>query len=565
MSRLALAVLALLAVRAESAEQRATSCTLCHTRAEIAGEGSPAIVEHEQTGAHAAAGLSCHDCHGGNPDPRLAEDIAAMDEHFAASPFVGAPTRAEMPRFCGRCHSEPETMKRFKPDARVDQEREYRTSRHGQRLNAGDTGVATCVDCHGSHGILPPGDTRSPVHPQRVAETCARCHADAARMEGRRLPDGRPLPADQYAQWRRSVHAELLLERGDASAPTCNDCHGNHGATPPGIDSVAFVCGQCHGREAELFRASPKAAGFEAHADYMKQAGATGCAGCHPASSPAAKLGTVAFTQCTSCHGNHGIIHASVAMLEPLPPKPCDFCHEAIDPEGKLIEASAGVQERYEATAAALLEQASAKGLDGAARFDWLVDRALEIPAHAMGQAETSGAPRLGLAFSRLFKKFRIGKTHYTYPASGGEQVRVDLVRCGGCHAEEDAGGIETATSFVDHMRRLTTATARAERMLLAAQRGGVSVRDVAPHLDAAVTAQIELEVLVHTFSGAPDGKFLVRHREGMQHAERALAGARGALDELGTRRRGLMVFLGLLALVLIAMVLKIRQISRED
>lgn len=565
MNRMALALLGLLALRAEAAEPRATSCTLCHARAEIAGEGSATIVGHERGGVHAAAGLSCHDCHGGNPDPGLAEDIGAMDEDYAAAPFVGTPTRAEIPRFCGRCHSDPATMKRFRPDARVDQEREYWTSRHGESLRAGDTKVATCIDCHGTHGILPRGDTQSPVHPQRVADTCARCHADAARMEGYRLPDGRPLPVDQHAQWRRSVHAEFLLERGDVSAPTCNDCHGNHGATPPGIDSVAFVCGQCHGREAELFRASPKAAAFEAHAQYMREAGPAGCAGCHPAPAPAAKLGTLAFTQCSTCHGNHGIVRATVALLEPLPPKPCDFCHEAIDAAGELVEATAGVQERYQARAAALLQEADAKGLDGAARFDWLVDRALEIPAHTLREPEGSGAPRLGAEFGRLFDKFRIGKTHYHYERGSGEHVRVDVVRCGRCHADADAPGLGTAATLVDHMRRLTTATARAERMLLAAQRGGVGVRDVTPHVDAAVTAQIELEVLVHGFSTAPDGKFMVRHREGLQHAERALAGARRALDELRTRRRGLMVFLGFLVLVLIAMVLKIRQISRED
>jgi len=566
MSRAAVVLLAFLVAAAEAGEQRATSCTLCHTRTEIAGDASAAIVEHERGGAHAAAGLSCHDCHGGNPDPGLAEDMAAMDEHLAAAPFVGAPARGDIPGFCGRCHSDPATMKRFRPAARVDQEREYWTSRHGESLRRGDTKVATCVDCHGAHGVLPPSDTRSPVHPQHVADTCARCHADASRMEGYRLPDGRALPVDQYAQWRRSVHAEFLLERGDVSAPTCNDCHGNHGAAPPGVGSVAFVCGQCHGREAELFRASPKAGGFDAHAEYVKQAGAAGCAGCHPSPSPPASLGTVAFTQCSTCHGNHGIVRATVALLDPLPPKPCDFCHEAQRPGEKSVEASDAVQERYEARATALLEEARAKGLDGSARFDWLVDRALEIPAHRAREMDaTNGVPRLGVEFSRLFEKFRIGKTHYSYQASGGESVRVDVLRCGRCHAEATGAGLATATEFVGHMRRLTATIARAERMLLAAQRGGVRVRDVASHVDAAVTAQIELEVLVHTFSAAPDGRFMVRHREGMQHAEQALAGVRQALQELATRRRGLVVFLGIVVLALTAMVLKIRHISRAD
>jgi hypothetical protein len=93
-----------------------------------------------------------------------------------------------------------------------------------------------------------------------------------------------------------------------------------------------------------------------------------------------------------------------------------------------------------------------------------------------------------------------------------------------------------------------------------AASRSGRSC----PDLDAAVAAQIELEVLVHTFSHAPDGALLAKYRDGITHAESTLAGARTGLDELRSRRRGLFVFLGLLALALIAMVLKIRQQSQD-
>jgi hypothetical protein len=561
----ALVVLALLVARGSAvAESRETSCTICHAKPEIAaivGEGSAAIVGHEQQGAHAAAGLSCHDCHGGNPDPALADDLDAMDEHFKASPYVGVPERADIPKFCGRCHGDPGYMKRFKPDARVDQEREYWTSRHGELLKAGDTNVATCIDCHGTHGIVGPGDATSPVHPQHVAETCSRCHSDAMRMAAYTLPDGRPLPVDQYGRWRRSVHAEFLLERSDLTAPTCNDCHGNHGATPPGLESVGFVCGQCHAREAELFRASPKADAFEDHREYMQKAGAAGCASCHPAPSPLAKLGTsVTFAQCATCHGNHGIVRATVAMLAPLPATPCDFCHEASGTGGELVEASEGVQRNFEKTRDALLQAASAKGLDDVARFDWLVDQALLLPPHTRHASEKGGKPELAPEFARLFTKFRIGKTHYVYERVPGEEVRADLVRCPMCHEASETGKV-----FIDRMRELTTRTARAERMLLAARRGGVQFRQVTPHIDAAVTAQIELEVLVHTFSSAPDGKFVARYAEGMVQAESAIEGAHAALEELHDRRLGLLVFLGFLALVLVAMALKIRQTSSQD
>jgi hypothetical protein len=556
----------LLAARtAAPAESRATSCTICHANAEVAGKASPAIVEQEKGGAHAGAGLSCHDCHGGNPDPALAESLEAMDEKYAANPFRGAPKRAEIPAFCGRCHSDPTFMKRFKPAARVDQEREYWTSRHGELLKQGDAKVATCVDCHGTHGILPPADVASPVHPRRVAETCSGCHSDAARMAGYRLPDGRPLPVDQYARWRRSVHAEFLLGREDLSAPTCNDCHGNHGAQPPGLESVGFVCGQCHAREAELFRASPKKAAFESHRELMASAGEGGCADCHDA--PQSRLGrAVSFTECATCHGNHGIVRATVAMLSPLPATPCEFCHESARSAGDAVEASARVQRHYEALRKDLLKQAAAKGLEGAARFEWLVEQARALPAHTTKASSTEpGGASLRPEFQRLFTKFRIGTTYDAYQEqAGGTQVAAAVLPCADCHAPGVGPALETGKTFVEHMRLLTTAMARAERLLLAARRGGVEVRQVVPDVDAAVAAQIELGVLVHTFSSAPDGPFLAKYREGIQHARSALAGASAALDELGSRRRGLVVFLGLLVLALVAMLLKIRQLSQD-
>ncbi|UCF68111.1 MAG: cytochrome c3 family protein [Acidobacteriota bacterium] len=131
------------------------SCVTCHGNSDMIDDAQLlAIVESFEADVHAEAGLSCHDCHGGNPDPVLAEDMfAAMDEDFQSNPYQGVPERTGIPAFCGRCHSDPLYMRRYRPSGRVDQEREYWTSQHGVLLKQGDTKVATCTDCHGIHGI----------------------------------------------------------------------------------------------------------------------------------------------------------------------------------------------------------------------------------------------------------------------------------------------------------------------------------------------------------------------------------------------------------------------------
>ncbi len=182
---------------AGAAEQ--TSCIRCHgDLAWIQNEEWVKMVRDYQTDVHSAVGLSCQDCHGGNPDVKLSEDpFGAMDPRYKPNPYRGATARGQIPEFCGRCHSEAEYMKRFKPDARVDQLSEYWTSQHGKLLKTGDTNVATCVDCHGSHVIRRPADPQSRVYRTAVAETCRACHANPKRMAGYKLKDGQPLPIDQ--------------------------------------------------------------------------------------------------------------------------------------------------------------------------------------------------------------------------------------------------------------------------------------------------------------------------------------------------------------------------------
>ncbi len=548
-----------------------SSCVSCHSSPDFFDQEHLQIVTGWDHGIHKNVGVGCADCHGGNPDPAVAGDMeAAMNRQYAPNPYHGAPERTAIPQFCGRCHSNPDYMKQYKPDARVDEEKEYWTSQHGKALRKGDTKVATCIDCHGVHGILAPDNTESPVYPKQVALTCSKCHSDPKHMAGYKTADGRPLPIDQYARWKRSVHAADLLDREDLSAPTCNDCHGNHGASPPGLESIAFVCGQCHGREADLFRKSPKQAGFKEHDQMIAQAGGEGCAACHAPPDPAAKITDIHnFAECTVCHGNHSIVRPTVALLAPLPKTPCAFCHETpqiLAGHVKVAEPATS-RRNYETTRDRLL--AGSGGRQGEALFNWLVGQALQLPFHTTS-GEEGGKPILRPEFQRLFEKFRIGTTEYSYrDPRTGKEVSARVRRCDDCHSAaqegtDESAGLMTAKEILQGTWELTALTARAERVALAAQRGGVEVRKALADIDQAVDSGIQLQVLVHTFAAGKGSSFATKQAEGMGHARAALQSGESALEDLAFRRKGLTVSLVIILLVLVALAFKIRQVSRR-
>ncbi len=541
-----------------------TSCIQCHgDMSWIDNAAWVKMVQDFDSDVHHSVGLSCQDCHGGNPDPKLGQDpFAAMDKNFKPNPYRGVPARQDIPEFCGRCHSDPDYMKRFKPEERVDQVKEYWTSRHGQLLKAGDTNVATCINCHGTHTIRSPSDASSSVYPTAVAETCRHCHSDPKRMAGYKLANGQPIPIDQYDRWRRSVHAKAMFERDDLSAPTCNDCHGNHGAVPPAVSSITFVCGQCHGREATLFRSSPKQKGFAEHnQDYLKDMGKGGCAECHDPPAPAASITNIySFGECITCHGNHAVVSPNITMLGPLPETPCSYCHEGTEPVAGPYRELARTQHHYQVLKQQLLSEAAQSGLQGAARFNWLVEQAQRLPTHLLSAAQGSEAPVLRPEFARLFKRFRIGQSYFTYPDPVTHKpVQQELTRCNHCHSV-DSTGMATSRQMADSVHDLDSLSARAERILLAAQRGGVEVRKIQAQLDQAVDAQIQLQVLVHSFSSGPDSAFAKKHAEGQKIAREALAAGHAALDDLHVRHTGLFVTLAIILCVLVALGLKIRE-----
>ncbi|HEX5834609.1 MAG TPA: cytochrome c3 family protein [Pyrinomonadaceae bacterium] len=306
----------LLAACSVTAQQK-NSCIECHVKLE--GElGDPA--RSIKNDIHLSRGLSCNDCHGG--DPTVDDKVAAKD---LTKGYLGRPRTMDIPAFCGKCHNDASFMKKFNPALRVDQEKEYATSVHGQLLKTGNTKVATCISCHGVHGIRAVSDALSSVYPSNVAETCSQCHSDSARMAEFKIP------TNQYEKYKSSVHAKVLYEKQDLSAPTCNDCHGNHGAAPPGIASVANVCGQCHARQAELFRASVHKTAFD-------NSGLGECITCHSnhdIRSPTDELiGTGENAVCVSCHkpGEKGFVAAGElrGMIDGLLAR-IDQSHQILD------------------------------------------------------------------------------------------------------------------------------------------------------------------------------------------------------------------------------------------
>jgi len=173
------------------------------------------------------------------------------------------------------------------------------------------------------------------VYASNLPRTCAACHSNVDYMKPYKIP------TDQYEKYAKSVHGVALLQKHDQGAPACNGCHGNHGAMPPGVESISKVCGTCHALNAELFSSSPHKKAYDDR-----------------------KL-----PECETCHGNHEIVAATDKLLGVAPDAVCSKCHsESQNPAGyraaKSMRSLIDTLEFEERHAKDLVEEAEQKGME---------------------------------------------------------------------------------------------------------------------------------------------------------------------------------------------------------
>lgn len=219
-----------------------------------------------KTSAHGDLGCTgCHEKHEKYPHP----------------PNVPKPV-------CTTCHS--------------SQVQDYSLGVHGRAAKAGNQAAPGCAMCHSD--VHETASTRTDVFRKAVPETCGMCHDRVA------------------AEFQASVHG-LAVARGERDAPSCTDCHGEHGilprrdsASPVHAGHVSETCAHCHGdvRLSRKFGLPPdRITSFESSFHGL-----------------ASKAGSQTVANCASCHGVHSILPSSdpKSMIHPKNlPATCGRCH----------------------------------------------------------------------------------------------------------------------------------------------------------------------------------------------------------------------------------------------
>jgi uncharacterized protein with PIN domain len=219
-------------------------------------------------------------------------------------------------------------------------------------VRAADQPGAECLACHGDKSMSTTRAGRTVslyVDGKKFAASvhgsfgCTGCHAD---LEGKDFPHETPARVKcgtchttELEQYARSLHGKANA-RGDALAPSCVNCHGNHDIVPVKDPrsavaplKVPFVCGQCHQEGTPVSRNRPipqdnilENYSESIHGEALLKKGlsvAPNCATCHtahlilPHTDPASSIArrNIAAT-CTKCHSQIETVHRKIIRGE---------------------------------------------------------------------------------------------------------------------------------------------------------------------------------------------------------------------------------------------------------
>jgi cytochrome b subunit of formate dehydrogenase len=311
------------------------ACLACHSEKDLTmerrGRTVSLFVEAQQLATSPHAKVSCVKCHAG----------------FKGDELPHAPRIR--PVNCVSCHEDEKFQ-------------DFAESVHGQAK----PGVS-CSDCHGGHATRKVTDKDAATRHELSARVCAQCHTEISQ---------------HYAA---SDHGKALAA-GATGAPSCIDCHGEHGVISPSDSSAktsrlheAAMCLSCHVDNPEVRARMGPSTGFiqsydrSVHGKALHEGNtaAATCSDCHGShdmmkgSNPASKVskgrigatcaqcheeegahfaasvhgtalaaGVTASATCTDCHGEHGIL-SPTDPKSPVAPanvsaQVCTPCHSSV-------------------------------------------------------------------------------------------------------------------------------------------------------------------------------------------------------------------------------------------
>ncbi|MCL5046752.1 MAG: hypothetical protein M1598_08210, partial [Actinobacteria bacterium] len=191
-------------------------CMSCHQKEGFStnyqGKNISLKVDFKAYKESAHGALACSSCHPANLDQAPPND-----------PVYGKELARLVNASCERCH-----------DKAADA---YRQSVHGAKQ--GKDAAASCIDCHGSHGILKKDNPASRIYFSKIPQTCGQsaCHAESIKKS-----------------YDYSFHG-TAVKLGFRRAATCSDCHNAHAIlsrTDPRSTvadaNIPGTCARCHAK-----------------------------------------------------------------------------------------------------------------------------------------------------------------------------------------------------------------------------------------------------------------------------------------------------------------------------
>lgn len=315
-------------------------CMMCHGNASMSmskqGRKVSLFVDATRFKSSVHASIPCVSCHKGlNPremphakaiEPvqcRACHKVPGFESSVHGKPLGKAGKNASHIVACKNCHGAHDVRHIKDPESPVNPKRaaetcgkchadaakKYAVSAHGIASGKGVANSPSCTDCHGSHKIVSPKNAEALLFKTKEPQFCLKCHlnnTDIRKQVGFSLPF-----MEGYAS---SIHGKALAA-GNLKAASCSDCHGTHDAKNV-MDSssriskwnIAGTCGKCHSEVAKTY-------GESVH-------------------GKAVQRGSAESPTCTNCHGDHHIYATqdprSAVSRTNVAEKVCASCHNSV-------------------------------------------------------------------------------------------------------------------------------------------------------------------------------------------------------------------------------------------